>query len=156
MRPLIIGPEEKTAIKSAIDRARSHPLSIDDVVRLKVPDKDHVTLADRRPEHDRVQSEHVALPFGYHVAISFEQQPAGMCLHLSISVERRHKLPHPAAMAMIFNECLSVVVGAGHDLTTVLPTDGQTWVEEFLIDGQPGGLAINAVYLLAPAAGGHA
>jgi hypothetical protein len=150
MRPLIIGPEEKAAIKTAIETARSHPLLVADVMRLQVPDKDHVTLADRRPEHDRPPSEHVALPYGYHVAISFEEQPAGMCLHLSVSVERRNKLPNPAASGMIFNECLEAV---GRDLTT---RPCQTWVEEFLLDGKPGGLALNAVYVIAPAAGGHA
>lgn len=150
MRPLIISDAIKGDIRAAVERARSHPLAVADVMRLAVPTKNTVTLADRRPEHDRPQSEHVAIPFGYHLAVSFEEQPAGMCLHLSVSVERKHKGPNPFAFDMIAGECLEAC-GA-----QVAPRDGKLWLEEFLLDGKPGGLAINAVYLLAPAREGRA
>jgi hypothetical protein len=30
------------------------------------------------------------------------------------------------------------------------------WIEEFLVDGKPGGLAANMLFLVAPAQAGHA
>lgn len=151
MRPLIITVDEKAAIKAAIERARARPLRYADLMRLAIPDKAMVTLADRGPEHDRPPSQHVAIPFGFHLAISFEEQPAGLTLHLSVSVEAIDKAPSPHAMAMICGECLEAV---GHPEQAPYPD--RHWLEEFLVDGKPGGIAVNVVYVLAPAQGGRA
>jgi hypothetical protein len=158
MRALIIRAEEQAAIKAAIERARARPLRVADVVRLAVPDTDTVTLADRRPEHDRPPSQHVALPGGFHLAISFEEQPAGMCLHLSVSIERKNKAPNPYAVGMLVQECL---LACGREppqdmLAALTPDQGRSWVEEFLVDGKPGGLAVNVLYVIDPAVAGHA
>jgi hypothetical protein len=158
MRALIIRAEEQAAIKAAIERARARPVRVADVVRLAVPDTDTVTLADRRPEHDRPPSQHVPLPGGFHLAISFEEQPAGMCLHLSVSIERKHVLPNPYAVGLLVQECLRAAGQQPDDdlLVALAPDRGRSWVEEFLVDGKPGGLAVNVLYVIDPAVAGHA
>jgi hypothetical protein len=155
MRALIIGEKEREAIREAIERARKKPLLLADVKRLAIADDnaERVTLADRRPEHDRPRSQHVLIPIGFHLAISFEQQPPGICLHLSLSVAQaeRERVPNPHAIDMVFTECLRI---CGH--ADLPPDDGRTWVEEFAIDGKPGGLAVNGLFLVEPTTTGHA
>src|SRR5438477_249547 len=87
--PLLIGLHEKEALAAAMARAREQPLPLDVVVhRAQAIDQatNTVTLAERKAAPSpRAGVQNVALPFGYRVAISFEEQPAGMCLHLSMS-----------------------------------------------------------------------
>jgi hypothetical protein len=155
-RLLMIRADEKAAIKAAIERARAKPITPEQVQKLAISNQmaTKVTLADRRPEHERPPSEYVAIPYGYFLAISFEQQPAGLCLHLSMSVEVKNKLPNPAAIALMTDECLAVL-GIG-SIRDVAPKGGHTWIEEFAIDGQPGGLAFNVLYLVDPVTVGDA
>ena len=91
-RPLIITHEVEIAIDAAVASARQRPIPLDVIRKLAVPlDKKELTLADRQKQGAeqviRPQSEHVLIPFGYRAAISFEQQPDGLCRHLSISVD---------------------------------------------------------------------
>lgn len=44
------------------------------------------------------------IPIGYRVVFSIEQQPAGLCRHLFVSVESPNKLPHPAALSEVMKE----------------------------------------------------
>jgi hypothetical protein len=45
------------------------------------------------------------LPVDYRVTYTHEQQPhAGLCHHISISVNRPKKMPHPEAVGMILSE----------------------------------------------------
>lgn len=155
-RVLMIGANEKAAIRAAMERARAKPITTEQVLKMAVSNQmaTKVTLADRRPEHERPPSEHVAIPYGYHLAVSFEQQPAGLCLHLSMSVETKDRLPNPAAIALMTDECLAVL-GIG-SIREVAPKGGHTWIEEFAIDGKPGGLAFNVLYLVDPVTVGNA
>src|SRR4029077_19044066 len=78
------------------------------------------------------------LPFGYVVAISFEEQPAGMCLHVSVSGPWPRVAPNMAVCAMIFN-------------AVDVPDEAEdVWTEELLIDGKPGGRVFNATWLVEP------
>jgi hypothetical protein len=143
---LFIGPDEQDALKAAVELARKKPLTIHQVMqRAKSMDQstDVVTLAQRKtvPEPRYVQQ--VELPVGYRVAISFEEQPAGMCLHLSMSSGAPGKVPHPDAVKMVLQ-------AIGVDLKDCV----RAWIEEFLIDGKPGGNAVNVVVLMVPV--GHA
>ena len=64
-------------------------------------------LEDRKPGFERLPSQHIILRGGYRCAYSVEQQPAGMCSHLSISVEGRAKkgqMPSVPAVQMIAEE----------------------------------------------------
>jgi hypothetical protein len=148
MRPLIIGPKEQQHIAAAIERARARPIPWS-VLKVAMPANqgtDTVTLADREPvERARPRSEMIDLPVGFRLAISVEEQPAGMCLHISISVDRADHAPHPAAVQMIAEECLAALPHVAPD------PPRRTWTEEFLVDDKPGGLAVNVIFLIAPA-----
>jgi hypothetical protein len=148
MTLLFIGPDEQDALKAAVELARKKPLTIDQVMqRAKSIDQstDVVTLAERKtaPAESR-HAQQVELPVGYRVAISFEEQPAGMCLHLSMSSGAPSKVPHPDAVNMVLQ-------AIGVDAKDCVL---RAWIEEFLIDGKPGGNAANVVVLMDPV--GHA
>jgi hypothetical protein len=141
MSALVIGANEQAAIKAAIDRARRHPVTREEIMRLAVaPSKFHVTLADRAGKRT-TSSEHVLLPVGHRLSISFEEQPnAGLCLHISIS--HRGALPNPWAAEMIAKECgipFSVGDADGHPGVKI-------WIEDFIEEGQEVGKAINLLY----------
>lgn len=112
-------------------------------MRIALPDKEVVSLADRKPGSERsVASENVLIPFGYRAAISFEEQPAGIVRHLSVSVDTKGRVPSIPAVEMIAKE---------FGFTKLDPSTTRIWVEEF----DPGHMAINVVQIAAPAQGGH-
>jgi hypothetical protein len=152
MAVLVIGKDELDRINAAVARARARPIPWD-VLKAAMPGNQNtrtLTLADRAPvESARPQSEMVDLPIGFRLAVSFEHQPVGLCMHLSMSVNRPGKLPNPAAVAMVCEACLKATPHSRDHI-------GREWIEEFLVDGEPGGLAINVLYLIAPAQAGHA
>jgi len=54
---------------------------------------------------DMMQTLSLHLPVGYHIAYSHEMQPqAGLCHHISISVDRPKKMPSQEAVDMILQE----------------------------------------------------
>jgi hypothetical protein len=146
--PLFIGPEETTALKLAVELARKKPVTIQQVMQgAKGMDQStHVlTLAERKGKPEPRHAQRVDLPVGYRVSISVEEQPAGMCLHLSMSSSAPGKVPHPDAVCLVLD-----VIGIERGLPY------RTWIEEFLVDGKPGGRAANVVVLMQPAQEGHA
>lgn len=143
MAVLIIGQTERARIAEAIAYAKAHPIILDHVRKGVVPDKDTVMLKDRQPGFERPPSQHIEFQGGYRAAFSIEQQPAGLCTHLSVSVFGRAKkgmMPSPHAVAMIAEE-----------FGVPFPPD-KGWTEEFY----PGEFAINLVSLYAPTPEGHA
>lgn len=64
------------------------------------------TLKDRKVEWGwKAQYvEEVQLERGFTAVISFEEQPCGLCKHLSIGLDDTTKLPHPEAVKMIAEE----------------------------------------------------
>lgn len=147
MATLLIGEREKADIAAAIQRARRHPVPLDFVRAAAVPDKPLVTLADRKPGFTRpTKLEQVLIPIGYRAAVSVEEQPPGVCLHLSISVERADPkwMPSLAAVKMIAREF-------GIDFTTAR-RQGFIWQEEY----EPGRHAINLLKVLEPRQEGRA
>jgi hypothetical protein len=145
MSVLIIGVNEQDAIKAALARARKKVIPFDVLAATAIDQSTGVvTLEERRkgPRGDfhRPISEQVLLPIGYRLAISYEEQPAGLCLHLSMSVDNKPgAAPHPTKFAAVLRAC-------------GIKEPGRTWIEEFTIDGKPGGLAVNAVFLVEPRA----
>ena len=120
-------------------RARTHPVFWE-VLQRGIVDRSYaVRIEDLPATHKRPPSEFVDLPFGYVVAISFEEHPAGMCLHVSVSGPWPKVAPNMVVCAMIFN-AIDVPAEADH-----------VWTEEFLIDGKPGGRAFNVVWLVGRA-----
>jgi hypothetical protein len=145
MSVLIIGKLELEIISRAVARARKRPIPFDAIAASAIDQEtDVVTLEERRKiggDFTRPKSEQVMLPIGYRLAISYEQQPAGLCLHISLSVDKPKLLPNPHAVKMVLQAC-------GIDLDN--PPTGREWVEEFTIDGEPGGVATNVIFVVEP------
>jgi hypothetical protein len=77
---IIVGETERAALKAAMARARTHPVSWE-VLQRGIVDRSYaVRIEDLPATHKRPPSEFVDLPFGYVVAISFEStRPACAC-----------------------------------------------------------------------------
>lgn len=144
-RALVISDNTRARIRRALEKAAAKPATLAAVQAAAFPEqgKDHLTLADRiQQQQTPVEKlvEHVIIPMGYRVAISFEQQPPGLCKHLSISVDRPGLLPSPEAVKMIAAEYGIEFPGAAIVAR---------WIEEF----DPGHDAINLLALVTPQEG---
>lgn len=137
-RALMITPDIRHKIKALKEKAAAHPIPIKKVMdKALAPEKEfEVKLSDRDPGKTYDAAEGFLIPVGYRVAYSVEEQPAGICAHLSISVDKKGKLPHPEAIKMIAFEF------GCEDLK-----DSTGWIEEF----EPGHDAVNVVWLLSKA-----
>jgi hypothetical protein len=151
-RALILGPKEMNDIRAAFDRARAKPIPWEILQRNIAPRQggDILTLDNRKPgQIDRPASEQILIPVGYRMAISFEYQPAGLLAHFSFSVEggKPGAMPTPISVEMLLD-----VLGFN------ISSADAGWTEEFLVDGKPGGLALNLVFMVEPneAVAGHA
>lgn len=98
MRPLMIGPKQKAGIMRVIKFAESNRIPIDALKKV-VADPKAPAVGDQK---ERV----ILLPIGFRVVFSIEEQPAplGWSRHVSISVSRRGRFPHEAAVALILHE----------------------------------------------------
>ncbi len=130
---IIVGNAERSELNAAVARARAHPVPWEVLRRVSEQDVEDQPLAD-----EPTPPEFVDLPFGYVVAINFEEQPAGTCLHISVSGPWPRVTPNMVVCAMIFS-ALDVPEEAD-----------DVWTEEFLIDGNPGGRTLNVVWLVEP------
>ncbi len=144
---LLIGEDERKEIERVKAYARAHPLTLDIMKRSKIDNgTTFLSLEERRRQPTgfiRPKSATMLIPQGYRAALSVEEQPIGLCWHLSISVQGRAKkgmMPSDEAVKMIAEE-----FGVSY------PPD-KGWIEEY----QPGEYAINLVSLIAPVAEGHA
>jgi hypothetical protein len=143
MSVLIIGEIERAKIAEVVAYAKAHPILLDTVREGAVPFTDTLKLKDRRPGFERPPSQHVLFPGGYRAAFSIEQQPAGLCSHLSISVFGRSKKGMMPSLEVVKMVC--------EEFGVPFPPD-HGWNEEF----DPGEYAINLVSLYAPTQEGHA
>jgi hypothetical protein len=132
-RVLFIDDAKQHEIDAAIARAITKPIPLETIKALAIPDKPRVMLADRRPGSERtIASENVEIALGYRAAISFEEQPVGLCRHLSISVDAPGLLPSPESVVMI---------AEAFGFRGPILNASMFWVEEF----EPGREAINLV-----------
>jgi hypothetical protein len=139
MTVFAIGPSDEKRLKDAIMIALEHPVPWEIVktgISTKYQETDTLTLAEREglsnvPRH----IEDVILPYGWRVAISCEEQPAGILLHISMSSPKKGKIPNEHAMKMLIEAC-------GYKLNDV----ARGWLEEF----EPGWNAINILILTNP------
>jgi len=135
---ITVGESERSELKAAMVRARAHPVPWE-VLKRRIAEQDGTNTEHEAKPLAHEPAEFVSLPFGYVVAISFEEQPAGMCLHVSVSGPWPRVAPNMVVCAMIFN-ALDV------------PDEAEdVWTEELLIDGKPGGRVFNATWLVEPA-----
>lgn len=144
MSVVIIGPNEEKSIAALIAKAKARPTPLATVKANAVSAEQHdVKFSDRKPGTEQRPEDHLALG-NVRVAFSIEEQPVGMCAHLSLSVSKPGKVPGPAAVEMIasaFGMKGAVFDGKKH-----------FWLEEF----EPGHNAVNVVWLLGAGAEGHA
>lgn len=143
MSVLIIGATERARIAEIVADARAHPVTFDTVRQGIVDDTPVLQLKDRVPGIERPPSAHMMFPGGYRAAFSIEQQPAGLCTHLSISVEGR---PRKGMMPSL--EAVQAIAAA---FGVPWPPD-KGWSEEF----EPGEYAVNLLSLYAPTKEGNA
>ncbi len=133
-RALVLGEEQRELIRYSLAMAREKPVSLDYVIANRLPNESKVVSYRDKPTCERPPSVMFELPVGFTVAISIEEQPAGRCKHLSVSVDAKGALPPPAAFRMIAAEF-------GMDCE-----QGLMWIEEFA----PGRSAVNLVTLDEP------
>jgi len=113
-------PDTKARIAEAIAKARAKPLGEDVLNPTKIEARPLVRLIDRKPDHHRPQSEYVILDAIYRASIAFEEQPVGLCKHISVSIEAPDALPPD----LIFK---AVATAFGF----TFPNRGITWIEEY-------------------------
>ena len=141
MAMLIIGEAERARIAELKAWASANPMPFEIVRQGVVDDTDVLRLKDRKPGFERPPSQHMVFPGGhYRAAYSVEEQPAGFCAHLSISVARKGMMPSLEAVKMIAEE-----------FGLAFPPD-KGWNEEF----EPGHYAVNLLTVIRPAKGGTA
>lgn len=136
-RILMIDEAVRSEINTLIERARAKPVRWAEVKEGAMADPGPMlALADRKPGIERPPSGHVFIPLGYRAAFSFEEQPAGMFRHLSVSVDTVGSLPSPQAV-------MEIAAAFGMEFPPVSGRVGRIWLEEF----DPGHHAVNIIQL---------
>lgn len=144
IRPLVLGPPQLAAIKAALAAARKTPVALRDGLSVDAGDKiQHHTLAlaDQNDAHHLAPTYDVLIPVGYRMALCFEEQPDGLALHVSVSVDERGKMPAYAAVRALLE-------AAGLEWATW----HASWLEEFA----PGHHAVNVIKIIEWRAEGRA
>lgn len=142
MSVLVIGPKEQAAIDALVKRAAASPVRWETMRDAAIGGpKADLPLAERKPGFERPPSDHIMLG-NVRVAYSVEEQPAGMCRHLSASVSRPGYLPDLPVMTMLCE---------AFGFTGFPPKHGRTWLEEF----DPGHRAVNVVEVITAREEGH-
>lgn len=131
-RALVINAEVRARINAAVEAARRSPITKEVIEKLSVPLTKRIALADRPAGFDRPPSQHVEIEHGYRASLSFEEQPCGLCRHLSVSVDNPGMLPNIASFDVI-----AKLFGMSRDDSLAI------WMEEW----RPGHDAINLVCL---------
>jgi len=137
MTVFTITRKDRKRIDAAKERARAKPVPWEAVAASAVPlDRakvlDTLALEDRNPEApERPRSEFLKLAGGYVAAVSYERQPAGLFMHLSVSSPVPGLVPHPLVLEMVL-EAFGMLTVHG------------AWVEEFA----PGQQAVNFLMLV--------
>lgn len=95
MSALIIGDAQRQQIAKL--RALAADNVMDPAAMVNVAQKDMAAY------RQMMRTLSLEIPHGYIVTYSHERQPFGLARHISISVGRPHKMPHPAAVDMILD-----------------------------------------------------
>jgi hypothetical protein len=142
MSGLFIGENETKAIAAAISAARAKPMPLSVAQQLFIDDREHPTNTlmlhereqiDRLAEIKREYPSHLVQLGTHIVAISFEEQPAGLMRHLSIASRQAGMAPNEHVIRMV---CEAFGFSAFPPLRPY-----RIWIEEF----GPGHMAINLV-----------
>lgn len=149
---LVIGPPDEVIIEQALAEARANPMPWS-VMKAIVTDgpKAKLLLGDRKVGVDEARKQYPPqqIVLGtYRVSLSFEEQPAGLMKHVSVSSERKDKVPGPEVMQMVceafgFSGKLCAAIGGGRAMIGSEELPFRVWLEEF----DPGHMAINVIEL---------
>lgn len=131
MTVLVMGAEEKEALKTLREYAEANPVSMDDLLDQMNGKRDSV---GNMPEHTRY------IPDSYKVVFSIEEQPPGPCRHLSVSC--KSEIPAIEAVAMIASE-----IGFSVDLVRSSAKEN-TGVHVYVEDIEDGKKAINIIEVI--------
>ncbi len=128
--PLIMGAVQSAALADLRRRAAAAPVHVPDLLeRLKTP-------IGERAHRKQMTAQTVEIPISFLVTFSIETgHPAGTCRHMSMSVGREGRVPHPEAVWMIAEE-----LGFAGGLAAC-----KTWREDL----RGHGVAINVIQPLA-------
>lgn len=97
--PLIIGQAQKAAIARLREKAAAQPVNVQDALKMQK------TPTGRVAHLARMRDLSIPIPTDFLVTFSVETgHPVGTCRHLSVSVGRHGRVPHPAAVLMICEE----------------------------------------------------
>lgn len=154
MSILFIGPDEETAIKASIAAARKNvtPWDVFKDLLGAIDKPTEVLLRDRKPGVKDARKKYPpqqTMLGTYRCALSFEEQPAGLFRHLSVST-RMGKVPGPQVMEMVcraygFDDKLCRALGQPEAMIFEPVRPAHVWVEEF----EPGWFAVNVTELEA-------
>lgn len=96
----------------------------------------------------REQTETVEFPSGHRLNVTAEEQPAGICLHLSMSTPNP-KETLPSRETMLFFTGLAV--GACGSAKKPRAEDIRMWIEDYTNGDEVVGRALNVIVLVKPA-----
>jgi hypothetical protein len=99
MSVLIFDADIREGIRHLCEFAFSQPVNMPEVVeRLKTPE-------GRKEHRAQMTRQTMEIPVGYLVTFSVETgHPCGTCRHMSMSVHREGRVPHPAALWEVAKE----------------------------------------------------
>ena len=137
---IIVGETQRTELQAAVSRARAHPVPWEEL-KQTTSARDATNTEHIEDRHESPSAEIVKLPFGYVVPITFEEQAAGMCLHISVSGPWPRVPPNMVVCAMVFSAL------------NLAPEADDVWTEELLIEGNPNCRVFNALWVVEPALG---
>jgi hypothetical protein len=137
---VFIAAEHIDALRAAITAARAKPITWD-VLSKHIPKNQETATLMREDKHDpnwRPQSEVVEFEASpghvMRINVSFEEQPAGLLAHFSMSLSDR--IPNPIIVEALLSQC-------GY----VLGDAARVWQEEFMVDRITTGNAINILFM---------
>jgi hypothetical protein len=96
-RPLVLDEEGRARIAEVRAYAEANVEPLHAMVR-------RMGRADQAPGVRNREKTTVVIPFGYQCCFTLEQQSAGNCRHLSVSVPDPGRAPSPAAMLLLMEE----------------------------------------------------
>ena len=129
---MVIDDEVRSQIKACVELAEANPVDMPSLMeRIKDPVKKEHHMA-------QMNRQTVKIPLAFLVTFSIEDgHPVGRCRHMSMSVQKKDRLPHPIGLWMIAKE-----FGFWGDIEQC---DG-LWKEDLLGHGT----AINVVQRMTP------
>jgi hypothetical protein len=100
-RPLLIGPAERGLIHALIERARQHPVLLDEMTRRANQLKRGI-----KPPANLNRQFSIRIPEGFTATYTHEEQPPPLnwTRHLSIAADRAGRAPHPVAVDWLMRE----------------------------------------------------